>query len=100
MTNSEKVYQYLKKIPKGKVLTYSRLAKLVGMKSPRVIGNILHRNPTPVVVPCHRVVNIQGKVAENFGGGGAKRQIELLETEGVKVIKNKVDLAKYLWNLH
>jgi O-6-methylguanine DNA methyltransferase len=99
MTNAEKVYQMLRKIPEGKVLTYGKLAKLTGIKNPRVVGSILHKNPQPMITPCHRVVNAAGKVTEKFGGGGAKVQTKLLSGEGVEVINGKVDLEKYLWQL-
>lgn len=93
----QKVYLIVKQIPKGKVLTYSMVAKLVGLKSPRLVGSILHKNVDPETIPCHRVVNSQGKVAKSYAFGGAKAQTAKLKKEGVPVVSGKVDLAKFLW---
>ncbi len=79
----EKVYALVRKIPKGKVTTYGALGKRLNM-SPRVIGQALHANPYEGDVPCHRVVNREGRVAPNFAFGGLDIQRKLLESEGVK----------------
>lgn len=94
---SEKVYRIVKQIPRGKVSTYGRIAKLVGVKSPRLVGSILHKNIDPIHIPCHRVVNSQGKVAASFAFGGAKAQGKRLQSEGVDVKNGKVSLTKFLW---
>ena len=71
----EKVYAYLKTIPKGKVTTYGRIAEYLGNKHcARTVGNILHENPDPTQIPCHRVVNSKGRVAEHYAFGGAAAQ--------------------------
>ena len=97
MNDREIVYKITSFIPKGKVLTYSALAKIAGVKSPRVVGNILHQNPDPKVVPCHRVVNRREQVAENYAFGGARAQLRKLQKEGVEAIGGRVDLTKHLW---
>ena len=80
----DKVYDFLKTIPKGKVTTYGQIAAHLGNpKLARVVGNILHNNPDPANIPCHRVVNARGEVAANFAFGGAEAQRKLLEAEGV-----------------
>ena len=80
----DKVYDFLKTIPKGKVTTYGQIAAHLGNpKLARVVGNILHNNPDPANIPCHRVVNARGEVAANFAFGGAEAQRKLLEEEGV-----------------
>ena len=63
----------------------------------RAVGNALHKNPDPSTIPCHRVVNSKGELAEAFVFGGVNIQKERLEKEGVEVIDNKVDLSKYQW---
>jgi alkylated DNA nucleotide flippase Atl1 len=74
------------------------VAKLAGVASARAVGNWLHRNPYPGTVPCHRVVNRQGKLARNFGAKGKiKTQAKRLKQEGVKISNNRVDLNQYLW---
>ena len=93
----EKVYAYLKTIPKGKVTTYGRIAAWLGNKHyARTVGNILHDNPDPAQFPCHRVVNSKGKVAENYAFGGGDAQRKLPEQEGI-VFKadGTIDLQKY-----
>lgn len=93
----EKVYAYLKTIPRGKVATYGQIALYLGNKHfARAVGNILHDNPDPARFPCHRVVNCRGRVAENYAFGGADAQRALLEKEGV-VFKSdgSVDLREY-----
>jgi len=79
----EKVYSLVKQIPKGKVTTYGAIAKKLSM-SPRTVGYALHLNPYEGKVPCHRVVNRDGRVAPHFAFGGSEIQKELLENEGVK----------------
>lgn len=93
----EKVYAYLRTIPKGKVTTYGRIAAHLGNKHfARAVGSILHHNPDPEKFPCHRVVNSRGEVAENYAFGGAAAQRKRLENEGIVFASNgTVDLKKY-----
>lgn len=81
-TFSEKVYEVVKKIPKGKVLTYKEVAKKAGNpKAYRAVGNILNKNFDPKI-PCHRVIRSDGKI-----GGynrGSKKKKEILKKEGWK----------------
>jgi len=76
-------------VPRGKVTTYSELAKAVGLKNgQRVIGRIMNKNPYPVVIPCHRVVLSNKKV-----GGyawGEKVKSKMLAKEGIKIKKEKI----------
>lgn len=88
---SNRVYEIVSGIPRGSVMTYGQIAEKLGNKNlARVVGNILHKNLTPIIVPCHRVVNSQGKLAKNFGFGGIEKQKELLEAEGVIIMNYKV----------
>ncbi len=94
----ESVYEYLKSVPKGKVVTYGMIAAAIGRpRASRQVGNALHRNPQPVVIPCHRVVNREGRLAPAFAFGGEQVQAELLRGEGVEVINGCVDLSNYIW---
>jgi len=96
MKFSERVYQFVKQIPRGKVITYGQIAARLGKpKATRAVGNALHVNPYKSV-PCHRVVNRKGRVAMNFGNGGWKEHKRKLKAEGVK-FKDKihVDLKKH-----
>lgn len=94
----EKVYEAVKKIPKGKVATYGQIAHAVGApRAARQVGWALHVNPEPGVIPCHRVVNRMGRLAPAFAFGGEKTQASLLRAEGVEVSEEYiVDLTKYL----
>lgn len=98
MKIDEKVYEVLRRIPKGKVTTYGIIAEKIGLPGgARAVGNALHRNPDPDLNPCFRVVNRDGKLAVNFGAGGLEGQKERLRRDGIKVDGFKVDLKKYLW---
>lgn len=88
----ELVYDIVRKIPAGKVMSYGDVAKQAGLGSPRVVGNCLHKNPYPHSVPCHRVVNAQGRLAPAFAFGGPDRQRSLLEQEGVTFNRDLVKL--------
>ena len=81
-----KVFEVIKKIPKGRVLTYKEVAKLAGRpKAWRAVGNVLNKN-RDLKIPCHRVIRSDGKI-----GGynrGTKKKITLLKKEGV-IIKKK-----------
>ena len=89
MKLEHKVYQKLLKVPKGKVTTYSELAKAVGLKNgQRAIGRIMNKNPFPVIVPCHIVILSSGKI-----GGyawGEKIKTNMLSKEGIKIKKGKI----------
>lgn len=97
---TKRIYEAVKKIPKGKVATYSQVAALAGNpKMARAVGNALHKNPEPGIIPCHRVVNSAGELAGAFAFGGSDAQAALLKAEGVEVIDDKVDLKKYQMNI-
>ena len=84
MNAFEKIYEVLKSIPKGKVATYGQVALLAGNpRWARVVGYALHVNHDPGIIPCHRVVNREGKVAPSFAFGGENVQRQLLESEGI-----------------
>lgn len=95
---SQAIYAVVKQIPPGRVATYLQIAQLVASKKHcRAVGNALHRNPSQGSIPCHRVVNAQGRLSPNFAFGGLNAQQALLEAEGITVAKGKVDLKKYGW---
>lgn len=93
---SKRIYEAVKKIPRGKVATYGQIAELAGdKKMARAVGNALHRNPDPDSIPCYRVVNAKGELAGEFAFGGEGAQAKLLEADGIEVIDGRVDLKKY-----
>ena len=95
----EKIYEVVCNIPEGKVATYGQVAMLAGNpRWSRVVGYALHKNPAFGVIPCHRVVNRDGKTAESFAFGGGDIQRQMLENEGVVFgADGLIDLDKYLW---
>ena len=99
MTFADRVYEQLKKVPKGKVTTYKKLAEQLGTKAYRAVGSALKNNPYAPEVPCHRVVKSEGKVGGFMGQDSGKEvatKIVMLRNEGVDVLGGKVDLKKYL----
>ncbi len=75
MTFDQSVYEYVKSVPRGKVTTYGMIARAIGHpRAARQVGNALHRNPAPGIVPCHRVVNREGRLAPAFAFGGIEVQ--------------------------
>ena len=102
MTFDEAVYSYLLTVPKGRVVTYGMIALAIGHpRAARQVGSALHRNPRPGEIPCHRVVNREGRLAPAFAFGGQGVQKELLEREGVPCELREglyyVDLSAYGW---
>ncbi|HSB01877.1 MAG TPA: MGMT family protein [Anaerolineales bacterium] len=99
----EQVWQLVRQIPRGKVASYGQIALMIpppaGVEfdsykafSPRWVGGAMAACPDDV--PWQRVINSQGKISAR---PGAERQRELLETEGVEFVKDKVDMKKYGW---
>ncbi len=108
MRFDQRVWKLCKRIPKGQVSTYGELARALGTKAYRAVGNALNRNPYSAwgraggrpspsdLVPCHRVVNSDGRV-----GGfalGTKKKIALLKKEGIIIDEEKIDLDRYMFS--
>ncbi|MAG50737.1 cysteine methyltransferase [archaeon] len=85
---TEQVYNITKRIPKGKISTYGEIAKALNSKAYQAVGHALHKNPYAPIVPCHRVINSNGKI----GGfaSGTENKIKLLKKEGIKIKNNKI----------
>lgn len=93
---SKRIYEAVKKIPKGKVATYGQIAEMAGdRKMARAVGNALHKNPDPDSIPCYRVVNAKGELSGEFAFGGKNAQAKLLMADGIEVVDGKVNLKKY-----
>lgn len=96
MIIKEKVFEYLRTVPKGRVVTYGQIAEHFGnKKAARAVGNMLHQNPDMYMYPCYKVVNRDGRLTKNYVFGGIEKQKELLENDGIQVVDYKVDLRKY-----
>ena len=88
-----KIYEVVKKIPQGKVSTYGDISNYLLIKNPKIVGWALHANKSKEV-PCHRVVNKEGKLAKSYSFGGEREQKQKLLEEGVEFNKDTVDLKK------
>ncbi len=98
MSYYDKVYEIVKRIPRGKVATYGQIAAITGSpRASRAVGYALHFNPSPGMIPCHRVVNREGRPAPAFAFGGEQVQRRLLAEEGVEFdADGNVDLDRFL----
>ncbi len=94
----ERCLKKLVLIPKGRVSTYKSIAHSLHSKAYRAVGTAMNKNPNPIEVPCHRVVNSDG----SLGGyaQGKEKKIQLLQKEGVRVENDKiVDFEKLFFDL-
>ena len=90
----ERVYEIVKGIPEGKVMTYGQIARVIGTKDARRVGHALHANKSKDC-PCHRVVNKEGGVSNSYAFGGYKEHKYKLVAEGVQFLDElRVDLDK------
>ena len=79
-----KVWNYIKKIPLGKVKTYSEVAKSIGEPlAVRAVANAIGKNPLYPQIPCHRVIRSDGSLGGYSGKGGIKTKRLLLKKEGI-----------------
>lgn len=93
------VYEFVKQVPKGKVVTYGDVARATGSpRASRQVGWALHNNPQQGVIPCHRVVFRDGSLTKDFAFGGQEVQKALLADEGVGFTEEfKVDIKNFRW---
>jgi O-6-methylguanine DNA methyltransferase len=95
----EKVYELLRQVPKGKVVTYGQLAEMVGSKgAARAVGMCMRTNPDAPRTPCHRVVSTDGTLRGYSAGDGLPTKKKMLLEEGVKFTPSgRVDLKLSQW---
>ena len=92
----QRVFDLIRNIPRGKVMTYGDIAKKLGNKAwARAVGNVLHTNPDGAKIPCYKVVNHRGKLSSSYAFGGMEMQKRRLEEDGIEVENGRVDLKKY-----
>ena len=98
MSTWDPVYKLVKRIPRGRVLTYGAVAKELRLAGgARSAGRAMAATPRGKGIPWHRVLGERGKllIREPY----ASLQRKLLESEGVTLIESRVDLKKHLWKL-
>jgi len=89
LRREEKIYKNLLQVPPGKITTYSELSKSIGLENgQRIVGQIMKKNPFPVIVPCHRVVKSDGGIGGYAFGVDVKKN--MLIKEGICINKNKI----------
>jgi methylated-DNA-protein-cysteine methyltransferase-like protein len=101
----EQVYAVVRRIPRGKVTSYGRVAQMLGRpRAARAVGYALNalkdkgNQPAYANIPWQRVVNSQGRISIVNREYGAHYQAELLREEGVEVSQDlRIDLDTYLW---
>ena len=94
--DEQKLYDLLLELPRGCVVTYAKLADMLGnRKWARVVGNALHKNPDGDKYPCYKVVNCKGELSNSYAYGGMDGQRQRLEADGIGVVNGRVDLKKY-----
>ncbi|MFH1401033.1 MAG: MGMT family protein [Nanoarchaeota archaeon] len=97
-TFSQRCYDVLRKVPKGRVTTYAQIARALDTRAYRAVGQAMHRNPRAPSVPCHRVVASDGSLGGFASGPEAK--IRMLRMEGVQVEGGRiVDFKKVFYPL-
>lgn len=95
---THRVYELLRTVPKGKVVTYGDLAAMAGSpKAARAVGMAMRNNPDAPATPCHRVVASDGSLHGYSGGDGIPTKKKMLEDEGVVFNGDRVDLSHSRW---
>ena len=84
------IYSLLKKIPKGKVMTYKSVGSALGVH-PRTVAVALKMNKDPIKIPCYKVVHSDGRIGGYSCEGGIKKKIELLKKDGIEIVNGRVN---------
>jgi len=96
----DRIYAVVRKIPRGKVSTYGRVAEIAGLgRAARQVGYAMAALPDHTTVPWHRVVNAQGRISLRRGTGGDLEQHFRLEAEGVVFdVSGRISLERFGWS--
>lgn len=95
MSFRDKVYEILRTIPPGKVVTYGQLAAMAGRpNAARAVGMFMKNNPDAPRTPCHRVVAADGSMHGYSGQGGIETKRKMLASEGVAMKNGKAIVEK------
>ncbi|HWC04967.1 MAG TPA: methylated-DNA--[protein]-cysteine S-methyltransferase [Methylomirabilota bacterium] len=91
-----RVHSLVRRVPSGRVVTYGQVAALLGApRAARAVGRAMRACPPGV--PWHRVVNGRGTISRRGDGSGALSQRLLLEGEGVRFVRGRIDFGRYRW---
>ena len=95
----QKIYEVVRRIPRGRVATYGQIAELAGLEGrARQVGYALHALPSGTALPWHRVINARGEISARSGSDWGELQRLLLEGEGVRFDGDgRVDLSRFRW---
>lgn len=94
--DKQPIYEYLQKIPNGKVTTYKHIAQKFNTH-PRVVGMVMRTNENPEIYPCYKVVGNDGKLVWYNSKRWISEKAEKLKKDGIEIKDGKV-LEKYIWN--
>jgi O-6-methylguanine DNA methyltransferase len=93
MSFNQKVWAMTARVPAGRVTTYAEIARALGSKGYRAVGNALNKNPYAPQVPCHRVVGSNGNLTGFAGGLEMKKR--MLANEGIAVKNGRADVKSF-----
>jgi methylated-DNA-protein-cysteine methyltransferase-like protein len=92
----ERVWRLVRRVPRGRVISYGQVARRLGApRAARAVGQAMRTCPENV--PWHRVVNGRGAISRRRDGSGMVSQRLLLEVEGVRFSRGRVDLGRFGW---
>lgn len=98
MTSYATIYDWVRRVPEGKVATYGQIAGLAGKCSARQVGYAMAALQDDVGIPWHRIINSQGRISLRTGSEGHHLQRILLEAEGIVFsADDTIDLVIYRW---
>ena len=95
----QQLYTWMAQIPRGRVVTYGQLAKLIGRPNgARWVGRQMGLLPKGSNLPWYRVINAAGRSSIALDKGGSNKQLRLLQREGVLVVDGRISLRRYQWD--
>lgn len=98
LQKSQRIWQVVLEVPKGKVASYGQIADLAGLPGrARLVGKVLGYAPNELAIPWHRILRSNGQLAFSAGSNEAERQKGLLQEEGVVVLNNRVKMKQFGW---
>jgi methylated-DNA-protein-cysteine methyltransferase-like protein len=100
LSNAERIWQVVAAIPKGKVATYGQVADLAGLpRGARLVGRTMSQLPKGSKLPWFRVINSRGELSFPKNTASWRRQRDKLKEDGVLLIKGRLNLKTYRWEL-